>query len=78
MSSLSAFSDRRVDDRLESYSLEITRDGVGEAASDVSRSGSLGADHFGERTPGDKVEGSFRICADMKANPFKAVVVRHN
>ena len=78
MNILSAFSDRRVDDRLDSYSLEITLDGIPYPAIDWSLSGILLADHFGERTPGDKVEGSFGICADMKAHPFKAVVVRHN
>jgi hypothetical protein len=78
VSLLNAFSDRRVDERLESLSLEITLDGVRYPAIDWSLSGILLADHFGERTPGDKVEGSFQICEDMKAHPFKAVVVRHN
>jgi hypothetical protein len=73
-----AFSDRRVDDRLQSFSLEIVLDGVQYPAIDWSLSGFLVTDYYGARTPGEKVEGSFRICTDMKSHPFKAVVVRHN
>lgn len=78
MNILKAFSDRRVDDRLESFSLEIVLDGVRYSAVDWSLSGVLVGDYCGASVAGDEIEGSFRICTDMKDHPFKAVVVRHN
>lgn len=76
MSFLKAFSNRRVDDRLQSFSLEIVLDGVQYPAIDWSLSGMLVADYYGARISGDEVEGSFRICTAMNSHPFKAVVVR--
>lgn len=78
MNILRAFSDRRIEDRLESYSLEITLDGALYRAADWSMSGILVADYDGTHGPGDEVEGSFRICSDMKSHAFKASVIRHN
>lgn len=78
MNFLKAFSDRRVDDRLESFSLEITLDGVRYPAIDWSLSGVSLAEYHGMRAVGDEVEGSFRICAGMNSHSFKAVVVRNN
>ncbi len=72
------FSDRRVDDRLQSFSLEIMLDCVQYPAINWSLSGFLVTDYYAARTPGERVEGSFRICTDMNSHPFKAVVVRHN
>ena len=78
VSLIKAFSDRRVDDRLRAFSLEIMLDGVQYPAVDWSLSGVLVADYYGSLSAGDDVEGSFRICTDMKSHSFKAVVVRHN
>lgn len=73
-----AFSERRVDDRFDSHSLEITLDGVQYPAVDWSLSGVLVTGYHGPRAAGDEVEGSFRICPEMRAHHFKAVVVRGN
>jgi hypothetical protein len=75
---LKAFSDRRVDDRLESFSLEIVLDGDRYSAVDWSLSGVLVGDYYCASVAGDEIEGSFRICTDMKDHPFKAVVVRYD
>ena len=68
--------DRRTDDRIQSLTFGVSLDGRQYPAIDWSVSGVLVADYDGELGLGDEIEGSFRICKDMKRHAFKAVVVR--
>ena len=78
MNSVKAIRDRRIDDRLQSYTLEVSLDGCQFRAIDWSLSGVLVADYYGTRRPGDEVAGTFQICTDMNSCSFKAVVVRRS
>ncbi len=70
--------ENRSDKRLLSPGLEISFDGGSYQTTDWSLGGVRVAGYYGQRTPGDEVEGTVQVLSDTNSHPFKAVVVRRD